>query len=168
VVTNSCGSDTSLNAALIVDSAPQLVVPPAYQDLVINDVAVFTVAASGSGTLEYQWYKNGNSLSDGGNINGSTTATLTIDPVGPSDAGNYSVEVSNSCDSTTSTAAGLWQRGDLDHNSTVDSSDAMIFGDCLTGPGVATLEGCEPADIDADGDVDLADFAMVASFLPVE
>jgi hypothetical protein len=34
---------------------------------------------------------------DGGEISGSTTATLTISPVGTSDAGNYRAQVSNAC-----------------------------------------------------------------------
>ena len=38
----------------------------------------------------------------------------------------------------------------------------MLFADCLNGPGVAYLVGCDAADLEGgnDGDVDLADFAV--------
>src|SRR5207248_1181724 len=65
------------------------------------------VVASGSAPLSYQWMKNGIALANGGIVNGATAATLTLTGVGSSDAGNYSVVVSNSAGSATSTAATL-------------------------------------------------------------
>ena len=38
--------------------------------------ASFTVAASGAGTLTYQWQKNGVDVANGGHVSGATTATL--------------------------------------------------------------------------------------------
>ena len=69
--------------------------------------ATLRVAASGLGALSYQWRKDGVPLSDGGTISGSTTATLTIDPVAFGDAGSYDVVVTDACGEATSNAATL-------------------------------------------------------------
>lgn len=45
--------------------------------------------------LDYEWFKDGNSLSDGGHVFGSRTNTLTIDPVWMDDAGDYWLVASN-------------------------------------------------------------------------
>lgn len=61
----------------------------------------FSVAATGTGPFGYQWRK------DGAKIASATGATLTLPAVSPSDAGVYTVVVSNSIGSTTSQAAVL-------------------------------------------------------------
>ena len=48
-----------------------------------------TAAVSGSGTLSYQWKKDGNALS------GATSASLSIPSVAIGDAGSYTVDVTN-------------------------------------------------------------------------
>jgi hypothetical protein len=50
--------------------------------------AVLTVSASGPPPLVYQWQKNGTNLSNGGNISGSASNTLTIGVTSIADAGN--------------------------------------------------------------------------------
>lgn len=47
--------------------------------------ASFSVAASGSGTLGYQWKSNGVAIVDGGRFSGANTGTLNISPVESSD-----------------------------------------------------------------------------------
>jgi hypothetical protein len=68
--------------------------------LVAGQDATFTVMAQGTAPLHYQWAHitptTTNVLSDGGRISGATTNSLTITSVIPSDAGNYSVTVTNS------------------------------------------------------------------------
>lgn len=58
-----------------------------------------SVSATGLGTLSYQWFKvdgGGDiALVDGGNISGSTSATLQINAITASDEGNYYVIVSD-------------------------------------------------------------------------
>ncbi len=49
-------------------------------------------------------------------------------------------------------------RGDLDSNYDVDELDHAIFAECMSGVNSVT-ENCEYADLDCDGDVDLADAA---------
>ncbi len=74
---------------------------------VIGASATLHASASGYGPVAYQWRKDGAPLSDGGAISGSTTATLTIDPVSFADAGSYDVLVTDSCSSTASNTAAL-------------------------------------------------------------
>lgn len=52
---------------------------------------------------------------------------------------------------------------DFDHNCRIDLLDAAGFQRCLADGPVAP--GCAPADADLDGDVDLADWAIVAAVL---
>ena len=53
----------------------------------------------------YQWQKDGVDLTDGSNINGSTTATLTITSARVSDSGSYIVQVVNAAGIATSDEA---------------------------------------------------------------
>jgi Concanavalin A-like lectin/glucanases superfamily/Immunoglobulin domain len=57
--------------------------------------AKFSVGAFGTIPLTYQWKKGGSPLSDVGSISGSTTPTLTINPLVLADAGNYSCTIVN-------------------------------------------------------------------------
>ncbi|MGB9626442.1 MAG: immunoglobulin domain-containing protein, partial [Phycisphaerae bacterium] len=69
--------------------------------------AVFTVAATGSGTLTYQWQKNRVDLSNGGSYSGVTTPTLTVSGASTADAGSYRCVVGNAYGSATSNEAAL-------------------------------------------------------------
>lgn len=55
-----------------------------------SDVAF---AVSATDTLEYQWFRNGEPLVDGGRIDGATTRRLTIRGVLPDDLGEYRVKI---------------------------------------------------------------------------
>ncbi len=54
--------------------------------------------------------------------------------------------------------------GDWDSSGTLDIEDFYFFAECIAergnGPGIPVDAGCEFADMDADGDVDFADFGM--------
>ena len=69
--------------------------------------AAFTVQATGSPALHYQWQLNATNLSDGGNIAGSSSAALTVTAAGANDAGSYDVIVNNSYGSVTSSVVTL-------------------------------------------------------------
>jgi hypothetical protein len=76
---------------------PTIVTQPASVTVGAGDPAGFSVTASGSAPLGYQWRR------DGTNINGATHANLTLDPAKPSDTGaKFSVRVSNRLGSVTS------------------------------------------------------------------
>lgn len=59
--------------------------------------AIFSVSASGTGPYTYQWKKIGvGNLTDGGNIAGATTSSLSISALSKADEGSYYVTVGNS------------------------------------------------------------------------
>jgi uncharacterized delta-60 repeat protein len=72
-----------------------------------DTTATFSVTAAGSAPLSYQWRKGGVNLSNGGNISGVQTPTLTLSNVLVGDAGGYSVILSNAFGSVTSLVATL-------------------------------------------------------------
>jgi hypothetical protein len=78
-----------------IESAPVIFTQPANVNTTNGGLAIFTVVASGSPPLTYQWRFNGTNLTDAGSITGSSTASLTNDSVTTADAGNYTVVVSN-------------------------------------------------------------------------
>ena len=65
------------------------------------------MTASATQPLTYQWQKNGTNLNNGGNISGTTTTNLTLIKVAQNDAANYSVVVTNTAGSITSSNATL-------------------------------------------------------------
>ena len=101
VVTDDCGSLTSDTATLTVNTGPTITGQPVSQDVCEGDPVTFTVTATGTGTLTYQWRK------DSVDIGGATSDSYTIDPAAPSDAGNYDVVVTDDCGSLTSDTATL-------------------------------------------------------------
>ena len=76
-------------------SSPTVLVQPKDCHISEGGTAIMRVTAGGSGPLGFQWGKDGNSLTDNGNVSGATTAQLTITGVKESDAGTYSVIVTN-------------------------------------------------------------------------
>src|SRR5437899_7136286 len=73
VVSNSAGSVTSNAATLTVNAAPvapAITTQPANQTVTAGQTATFTVVATGTGPLNYQWQMNGWRIS--GAANGAT------------------------------------------------------------------------------------------------
>ena len=81
--------------------APAITTQPSAQTVNAGASAHFTVAASGTAPLTYQWYKDGSTLS------GATAATYTIATVAAADAGSYTVTVTNTAGTATSDRATL-------------------------------------------------------------
>ena len=68
----------------------------------------FSVTATGTAPLSYQWKKKDEvNLTDGGRIRGTTTAKLSITAVQKSDEGGYTCVVSNTAGKVTSKPATL-------------------------------------------------------------
>lgn len=105
VVSNSAGAATSSAAVLTVNPAvvaPTITVQPTGQTVTAGANVGFTVAASGTAPLRYQWRLNG------ANIGGATNATLTLNSVTISQSGgSYSCVISNLAGTATSSAAVL-------------------------------------------------------------
>jgi glucose/arabinose dehydrogenase len=83
-------------------TAPVITNHPQTQTVSQGNPVTFTVTATGTNPLTYQWRKNG------GNISGATNSSYTIASVVPGDAGTYSVVVTNSAGSATSNNASLF------------------------------------------------------------
>ena len=109
IVSNAAGPVTSSNASLtiITGHAPVILSGPSNQALLPGATATFTVSAVGDEPLSYFWQMNGTNLTDAGNISGSATSTLTIQNATVANSGSYSVLITNSFGSVTSTVAAL-------------------------------------------------------------
>src|SRR5207237_3525434 len=98
IVTDSPGSATSNAATLTLTPAPvppSITTQPASQTVTAGQTATFTVAATGTAPLSYQWQKNGSPV--GANSPSYTIPTTTSDDNGA----QFSVMVSNSAGSAT-------------------------------------------------------------------
>jgi len=85
-----------------VNQGPAITVQPANIAAIVGSNATFSVTATGTATLKYQWWFNATNL-----LAGATSASLTLTNVQTTNAGNYSVVVTNSYGSVTSSAAAL-------------------------------------------------------------
>jgi hypothetical protein len=105
VVSNSAGSVTSASAILTVTAspvAPTITTQPANQTVNSGQTATFTVIASGTSPLSYQWQKNT------ANIAGATGSSYTTPATSTSDNGSqFRVVVTNSVGAATSNSATL-------------------------------------------------------------
>jgi hypothetical protein len=105
LVTNPAGSMTSGAATLTVTAAPvapSITTQPANQTVTAGQTASFSVTASGSAPLSYQWSKNGTA------IGSATAASYTTPATATGDSGSqFTVVVSNSAGNITSNAATL-------------------------------------------------------------
>lgn len=98
VVSGVCTpAQISANAALVVNALTAFVNQPVTISACEGSSASLTATAVGTG-LTYQWFKGAVALVNGGNLSGSTTNTLLINPVSLSDAAtNYRLVVTGSC-----------------------------------------------------------------------
>jgi 6-phosphogluconolactonase (cycloisomerase 2 family) len=123
-VSNSAGIATSDVALLNVSAgvpaavAPTIVNQPASVLVNTGNTATVAVGAAGTGPLGYQWLRNGTP------IGGATAAYYSIAAATSGDAGSYSVQVSNSAGSVTSSGAVL----------TVNPSAAATVASLVTQP----------------------------------
>src|SRR5207249_196207 len=108
-VFNGLGSVFSSNAVLTVNAAPSITAQPQGQAVVLGSSAGFNVTAVGAAPLAYQWRKDGTNLANGANISGATTSALAVSNVQLADLGAYTVAVSNSYGSVTSSPSILGQ-----------------------------------------------------------
>jgi hypothetical protein len=93
VVTSSAGSVTSANAVITVSSAPVITAQPSGATILTGTSQTLSVTADGL-EMGYQWYK------DGVAIDGATRPTYAA-----SAAGSYTVAITNTAGTTTSSAA---------------------------------------------------------------
>ncbi len=103
VVTNNFGSVTSLIATLTVSggSAPSITSQPTNLTVIQSSNAAFNVTATGT-ALTYQWWFNATNK-----LTAATNTLLTLTNVQATNAGNYTVVITNAFGSVTSSIAVL-------------------------------------------------------------
>ena len=101
-ITNSAGSVTSSFALLTVWQPPTITnQPAALTTLMAGGSNTFSVVAGGVPAIAYQWRLAG------ANLVGSNNAALPLTGIRTSQAGNYTVVITNSAGSVTSSIASL-------------------------------------------------------------
>src|SRR5437660_1095842 len=153
VVSNSAGPATSNPATLTVNTAavaPAITTQPANQTVTAGQTATFSVAASGTAPLSYQWKKNGTAVS------GATSASYTTPASSSSDNGAlFNVVVSNASGSVTSNIATL----------TVNAASATLQVTTTQLAG-ATLSGAYSATLSASGGTTPYAWSLASGSLP--
>lgn len=112
VVSNAYGTVTSANAALDLGFAPAITTQPQSVRVIEGNTATFTVIATGTSRLNYQWRQNGTNLygeqpgGQTGGLNGPGPS-YTRSNAQPAHAGGYSVVIANQFGSITSSIGAL-------------------------------------------------------------
>ena len=141
VVSNSGGSATSNNATLTVTQnivSPSITTQPSNVSIAEGQTATFSVVASGTSPLSYQWQKGTT------NITGATSASYTTPTATMADDGStYRCLVSNSGGSATSNSATLTVTrvaptiSSQPANQTVTEAQTATFSVTATGTGLS-------------------------------
>lgn len=124
---------------------PSITTQPQSQTATAGQGVTMSVAADGSGTLTYQWKKNGS------NISGATSSSYTITGVISSDAGSYTVMASNNAGDVTSTAATLTVKSAFQVWQDQQFTAQQLLIDSISG---------QNADPDLDGYSNLLEYAL--------
>jgi hypothetical protein len=98
------GQATKTDSVQVVTTclAPEIVTQPANQEVLAGSSAQFSVSASSTVPINYQWYFNQDFP-----IEGTVFSALTLPDVTPQSAGGYSVVITNAFGSITSSVASL-------------------------------------------------------------
>jgi pectate lyase len=132
-VSNLVGVTSSVFATLTVTNSatPPLIVtqPTNMLNVVVGQTATFSVTATGTDPLRYQWYNNTNTV-----LVGQTNTTLVLNNVQLTNAGKYSVTVTNLFGTNNSLFADLTV-------STNYSSSGPIGWASVTGYGMTSTTG---------------------------
>ena len=124
VITNSLGAATSSVANLVITAgaAPSITQNPSNAIVINGNPVTFTTAATGDGTLAYQWYFRTNTL-----LGGATNTSLLFTNVITNLAGFYDVRVTNLFGAATSSYALLTVSNKLNVLSYFFSNDSASF-----------------------------------------
>jgi len=104
IATNQVGTITSASSTLTVVALvipPTISAAPANLTVLAGAKSTLTVTPAGAAPFTFQWLRNGTPIS------GATSTTFTLESTLVPDAAAYSVSVTNSAGSVTSTAATL-------------------------------------------------------------
>lgn len=153
-LTNSVSTITSNAATLTVVSPPSITTQPVSNPVVGEGKTLnLSVVAAGTPPLTYQWYLGTTALT------GKTASTLSIPETTPLNAGSYTVKVSNSTSSITSTPTIVSIKLGGDISGTTRVVDVQDFFDFITNYHVAG----SIADINGSGQPDVFDFTKLVN-----
>ena len=146
---NRALSPSEVSALYILEStppAPTITTQPTDFTTDAFSPASFSVTASGANPLIYQWYQNGNPLTDGGVISGSTTSNLTFSSASAINAGVYTVLITNAYGSVTSSNCNLYVNKLTPCINTSPTASAIPYGQnvgssILTGGSASVVGG---------------------------
>jgi hypothetical protein len=133
----------TLTATLTVNPAavpPSITKQPASQTVTAGQTATFTVAATGTAPLTYQWRKNGAAIAGTTSTSYTTPATTTGD-----NGAHFTVVVSNTGGSATSNAATLTVTAPLPTVASLTLNPTSVLGGLGSSTGTVTLSGPAPA-----------------------
>ena len=94
-----CNEVFSSAAIVVVNANPSITTQPVSATACEGTAASFSVTATGA--ISYQWKKGGSAIS------GETNSTLSFATVAAADAGSYTVDITNTCGTTTSNSVSL-------------------------------------------------------------
>ena len=132
------------------------------------------VSTSGSGPLQYQWFKDGSELLDDGfTITGAQSRTLDLNPVFFWHAGTYTVRVSNACGESNSASVevtvlppAVCDSLDFNNDGNIDPLDVDCYFSVLgEGPCLPEWATCNDLDFNNDGNIEPADVDSYFSIL---
>ena len=132
-------------------SPPAITQQPTNQITTLGGNAAFSVQASGTAPLSYQWQKSQVNLTNGGPFSGVFTSTLSITGASLAEAGAYRCVVTNAYGTATSNEATLTVRSpDFDGDLDVDLVDFAHLQLCLGTVDVSLVPSCANADLNND------------------
>ena len=133
------GNEAFHTLAIGLPLSPSITSQPTNQTVVAGGSVTFTVTATGFAPLSYQWQFNGT------NISAATAASYTLTGAMATNAGNYSVVVSNSPGSVTSSVATLTVNRATPTVTTWPTASTITYGQTLASSilsgGIASVGG---------------------------
>ncbi|MDR3228727.1 MAG: immunoglobulin domain-containing protein [Puniceicoccales bacterium] len=132
-------SSTPVKIASGLATPPSIFTQPVSQTANAGATATFSVSATGGGALSYQWYFDGTALT------GKTAPTLTISSVTAANVGSYTVIVTNTTGSVSSSAATLTLRtppsiSTPPASQTVNAGETATFSVSAAGSGALSYQ----------------------------
>jgi hypothetical protein len=119
---------------------PSITAQPVNQTVTAGQTANFTVVATGTAPLNYQWQRGGVAIPAANSSTYTTPATTTSDT-----GAQFTVVVSNSAGSVTSTPATLTVNPPLPTVSSLTLNPASVVGGSQSSTATVTLSGPAPA-----------------------
>ena len=136
----SRGSNQVFRVTFTASEAPEITQQPQNVTASVNGTAAFTVAASGTAPLSYQWQKfdgaNWNDLANGNGVSGATSTTLTLSSLDAADSGQYRARLTNSAGTATSNAVTLTVTNNQTPTATITINSGLTNGKFVAGQAI--------------------------------